>query len=264
MKQLCTLAFLFSFAGNSVVACGPDTDCDVGSRTYRIALPTQTTETSGAIVFAHGFGGSAQGTMNNAGLRTLADDLGVALVALQVATPDWELPFSPRAYDSNGSEEFAYVDSVLADLAAQHDLDTGNVLMTGFSAGGMMTWNLACYRSSSFIGFVPLSGTFWLEVPDDCDSNVAPVYHFHGANDTVVPFEGRQIRNTHQGSVTQTIEMYRDLGGFNASQTIEIGAASCELSANDRGQELGFCTFDGGHSFRRDFIQAAWERLQVE
>lgn len=261
MKFLTLLTFLIGFGASNAQACGTDSDCFVDERSYRIAFPPQSEQVSAAIVFAHGFGGSAQETMNNNQLAILADDLGVALVALQSASVDWELPFSPRAYDSDGSVEFAYVDAVLEDLRTRHNIDTNNMLMTGFSAGGMMTWNLACYRSTSFIGFAPLSGTFWLEEPNNCDADIASVYHFHGDNDTVVPFEGRQIRNTHQGSISQAITMYREHGKFMVSQGLEIGGADCEMFANQDKDELAFCTFEGGHTFRTDFIRATWERL---
>jgi polyhydroxybutyrate depolymerase len=221
----------------------------------------QSEQLSGAIVFAHGFGGSAQGTMNNTNLRTLANDLGVALVALQVASPDWELPFSPRAYDTDGSVEFSYVDAVLDDLLEHHGIRSDSALMAGFSAGGMLTWNLACHRSEKFLGFVPMSGTFWLETPDNCDDTVASVYHFHGSNDAVVPFEGRQIRNTHQGSITDAIAMYRQLGDFNMAEQIWLAGIPCDIATNDNAQEMALCTFQGGHAFRAEYIAAAWERL---
>lgn len=261
-KRNALMTFAFILSGTSSFGCGADTDCPVGDRSYRIALPQTATPDAplGALVFAHGFGGSAQGTMNNTNLRRLADELGIALIALQVDSPDWELPFSPRAYDADGSREFLYVDQVLQDVTARHSVDPGSVMMSGFSAGGMLTWNLACKRSDSFRAFVPMSGTFWLNVPNDCDQPASSVYHFHGDSDGVVPLEGRQIRNTHQGSVTGTLAMYSKLGGFGDHQSLTFGSATCDLKKNTDGIELAFCSFAGGHSFEVDFLRATWAR----
>ena len=45
------------------LACGPDTDCAVGDRTYRIALPEGHDGAApvGALVWAHGYRGTAAG-----------------------------------------------------------------------------------------------------------------------------------------------------------------------------------------------------------
>ena len=48
------------------LACGPDTDCMLGDRHYRIAMPEgQSTDPVGAVVFAHGYRGSAAAVMQN-------------------------------------------------------------------------------------------------------------------------------------------------------------------------------------------------------
>ena len=68
----------------AAVACGPDTDCQIGARHYRIAMPeghdgvTQV----GAIVFAHGYRGSARGVMRNMNMRKMVSEMGLALIAV--------------------------------------------------------------------------------------------------------------------------------------------------------------------------------------
>ncbi|MBT6274228.1 MAG: hypothetical protein HOI95_08855 [Chromatiales bacterium] len=66
----------------SVHACGATSDCVIGARIYRIRMPaTQADDTKvGAIVFAHGYQGSAKGVMCNKGLAQVATKLGVAYV----------------------------------------------------------------------------------------------------------------------------------------------------------------------------------------
>ena len=146
-------------------ACGPDTDCPLGDRHYRIAMPEGHDGVTpvGAIVFAHGYRGSARGVMRNTGLRRMVSDMGLALIAVKSGDEDWVIPNAPRHPDTDGAVEFDYFEAVMGDASLRFALDRTRVMMTGFSAGGMMVWNLACARPDLFAGFAPIAGTFWLD-----------------------------------------------------------------------------------------------------
>lgn len=167
------LAALFPTIGT---ACGVGTDCMVGDRSYRIAMPDGVSA-PGALLYFHGFRGSANGAMRNAGLRRIAHDKGLALIAANGVNGSWNLPGRPGNVHSDGAAEFAYVEAVLADAQAQFGIDPDNIIATGFSAGGMMTWNLVCARSDLLQGAVPMSGTFWEDVPDTCETAPISVIH---------------------------------------------------------------------------------------
>ena len=249
------------FLASPALACGPDTDCALGDRHYRIAMPDGHDGTSevGVIVFAHGYRGSARGVMRNGSLRRLASDMGLALIAVKSSEDDWVLPNSPRRKDVDGAEEFNYLDAVIADADAKFPIETGRMMMTGFSAGGMMTWNMACHRPAMFAGFAPISGTFWLNPPETCASPVANVIHMHGDADPTVPLAGRPIADTHQGDVMESLEMYATYGGFGPAQPRDVGALACKDRTNAQGDILNFCMFEGGHSFRTEYVKFAWD-----
>ena len=244
-------------------ACGADTDCMLGERHYRIAMPEGHDGVTPvpAILFAHGYQGSAAGVMRNGSLRRLATDLGAALIAGKSVGPGWDLPNNPREMDSTGAAEFAYFDAVIADATARFAIDGSRIMATGFSGGGMMVWNLICARSSHFAGFAPIAGTFWLEAPETCEAPVASVIHIHGDADRMVPLDGRVIGPTKQGEVSQALAMYRAFGGFGEAAQTSSGDLRCAQSGNDAGQVLDFCLFSGGHSFRTEHVRHAWERL---
>ncbi|WP_299609412.1 PHB depolymerase family esterase [uncultured Tateyamaria sp.] len=252
-------------ASAPAMACGPDTDCVLGDRHYRIALPEGHDGVTpvGAIVFAHGYRGSAQGTMRNMNMRRMVSDMGLAFVAVKSSGPDWDLPGSPSDMDSTGATEMAYFDAVVDDITTRFRIDPDRIMMSGFSAGGMVTWELACNRPGLFAGFAPVSGTFWQGPPDTCTAP-ASVIHIHGTADRTVPLSGRPIGDTTQGDVAAVLAMYRDLGAFGGVQTSEaLDDLSCQRQDNAAGDVLEFCTFPGGHSFRRSFLSYAWDRLRV-
>jgi polyhydroxybutyrate depolymerase len=134
-------------------------------------------------------------------------------------------------------------------------------MATGFSSGGMLVWNLACARSARFAGFAPVAGTFWLKPPETCETPVASIVHIHGDADKTVPLEGRAIGQTKQGEVDEALAMYGAFGGFGAAEDAMRDDLRCRVQFNDAGDLLEFCLFEGGHSFRTEFVGFAWDRL---
>ena len=244
-------------------ACGPDTDCPVGDRLYRIAMPEgwDGASTVPALVWSHGYRGSAQGVMRNGSIRRMLSEAGFALIAAQGVNGTWDLPYGPRTFDSDGSAEFAYFDAVIADAVANHHVDPDRIIASGFSAGGMVVWNLACSHSGNFAGFVPISGTFWLMPPPACEGSAASLVHIHGTQDKTVPLEGRRIRETKQGQVATSLVAYERFGDFGAAESYEAGPLDCQSRVNPAGAILDLCLFDGGHSFRTEFLKHGLDRL---
>ncbi len=253
-----------AIAALPAAACGTDTDCKLGDRHYRIAMPDGHDGATkvGAIVFAHGYRGSARGAMRNGNFRRMVSDMGLALIAVKSASDDWVLPNSPRRKNIDGSIEFNYMDAVIADASKRFALDTDQMMMTGFSAGGMMVWNMACNRPDMFAGFAPISGTFWLNPPESCAKSVANVIHIHGDDDPTVPLTGRPIADTHQGDVSEALAMYADHGKFGKTTKREAGPLTCGDRKNPDGDMLAFCLFEGGHSFRSEYVRFAWETFK--
>ncbi len=248
---------LYPFAG---LACGAQSDCIMDMGTYRIALPEGTEAPLGAIVFAHGYQGSAKTTMRNKSLIRMATDRGLAFIALDALDEDWDLPNSPGGEPKR--DEMAYLDAVIADAGARFGILPEKSVVTGFSAGGMFTWTAVCERGDAFGGFIPYSGTFWKEPPKGCRAGAANVVHVHGDADRTVPLEGRAIADTRQGSVPDTLAMYRADKGFAGAAMSEVGDMRCERAVNAAGKHLDFCLFAGDHSFPSSRLGAAYDLLQ--
>lgn len=244
-------------AGHGAQACGPETDCVIGTRSYRVVLPEQTP--AGAIVFVHGYRGSAAGVMNNKALTGLADELGIAFVAADAAGPEWQVPGVPSDDAQPGIDEPAYFDAVAADLAARFGIDRAQTVVAGFSSGAMMVWHLACQRGGAFAGYVPMSGTFWEPVPETCPAGAVNLIHYHGAQDPVVPLAGRQIKDARQGDVRAAFEMMVRVGDYRPVTGAAEDGLDCTQRVDDAGHRLELCLFDGKHELRPGNIVRAWQ-----
>lgn len=264
MRFKLMIALVLAVLAPPALACGPETDCMIGARHYRIAMPEghQGVAAVPAIVFAHGYRGTANGVMRNGSLRRLATELGAALIAVQSDGPGWDLPNGPRTLNSDGSAEFAYFDAVLDDATQRFAIDHNRVMATGFSAGGMMVWNLACARPDRFAAFAPIAGTFWKAPPETCADPVASIIHIHGDADKTVPLMGRPIGPTKQGEVPAVLEMYERFGVFGSAESARYEGLACTESTNPTGARLDFCLFSGGHSFRTEHLRHAWEQFE--
>lgn len=257
------LAAVLALTASPALACGPDTDCTVlGDRTYRYYMPEGTTEPVAAFFHAHGFRGSADGAMRNQSLRAMADRLGMAFIAINADADDWNLAYRPRNPQQTEAAEYDYVRAVIEDVTARVALDENRLISTGFSAGGMMTWTLACGMGDTFAGFVPYAGTFWQNIPASCPTPASHLIHIHGDADSTVPFEGRAIASTRQGNVFEALAMYQAHGQFGAEQPATMpNDLHCVMRDNADGLMLNFCTFPGGHSYSTARVEWAIEQI---
>ena len=245
-------------------ACGIDSDCEVGERAYRIAMPEDKVPT-GALIYSHGYKGSAAAAMRNKALIAFAHEQGLALVATKSASDDWLIPGVPEDPNADGQVELEYYDAVIVDLADRHGIDTDRLVATGFSAGGMMVWTLACHRGDAFAAFIPVAGTFWEPVPEICPSYPVSLVHIHGTEDKIVPIEGRSIKTTRQGHVLVAIDRLVETADYeDRVREISANGLSCKAGRAPGGQVVALCTHPGGHSLKMDHLRTGMDILRTE
>lgn len=264
LSRLVAAAGLLALSsGTPSFACGPDSDCRLGDRHYRIRMPASHDGTTpiGAIVFAHGYRGNDREAMQSEDFAATAAQLNVAIISGKSAFLGWSLPGAPSEGKQEKVDELAYWDRVIEDAAGRFPIDRKRLLATGFSAGGMMVWNLACHRSTSFAGFAPIAGTFWSPLPPTCTTPPASLVHVHGDADSTVPLQGRRVRNTRQGAVPSAVAMYSAYGKFAPAAEFSKSDLRCTGQHNQRGDILNFCLFKGGHTLNVSHILAAWQML---
>lgn len=237
-------------------ACGKDSDCVVEGGTYRIALP----EGAGpfpAILFFHPWQGTAEGVMRNGSLLGQAAARGIAVIAPQGVDKSWSFPGSP----SRDRDEFAFVDAVLADVEARFPIEMDRIMVSGFSVGASMVWNLACYRGARFAGFAPVAGAYWDPVPETCPSPVPVLIHVHGTADRTVPIRGRGIGIHRQSDLYESLAQWEQQGGCELPNTARRDALLVCRQVSCGGGMLELCLHDGGHSIRTEWVIRAWEEL---
>jgi len=259
--RIALLPALLAFAPVPARACGPDTDCHTGDRTWRIRMPPASPGGAriGAVMLLHGHRDTAANMMAQAALGAALSDAGVALVAPQSAGPGWSLPNGPGGPPTR--DEAADMLRIAEDAAARFPIDRGRFLVAGFSAGGMLAWHIACQAGPAFAGYAPLAGTFWAPVPEACPAAPATILHSHGTDDPVVPIAGRAIREARQGDVTEAIRRYAAFGRFGPPVEHRVPGLDCARRSNAEGRVLELCLHPGGHELRAADVMRAWRAL---
>ena len=177
------LAIIFN--SSWAFACGQQTDCNIGDRTYRIFVPDsfEKNSESGALIHLHGYRGTANGVMRNKALISLVTNLNIPLIAPKSKGPDWNFPNSPSYDGSSNNNELEFFEALIDDVVNQFGISRDKLIISGFSSGGMAVWYLACYQGDRYSAYIPLSGTFWGDIPDSCKHGA--LIHYHGSKDNL-------------------------------------------------------------------------------
>lgn len=129
-----------------------------------------------------------------------------------------------------------------------------------------MAWLLACAAGDRLSGMVSVAGALRRPNATDCTGlKGLPILQIHGFGDGQVPFEGRAIRNWHQGSVWDALERARVVNGCRSNpDRVEIDEAyrsrvwdvSCDTGA------VRLDAHDGGHGLPRGWTARARDFLE--
>lgn len=243
----------------SVEGCPAEQGCQVEGGRYRLILPDSAPPGAprAALMFFHGWQGSAEETVADPGLRALAARLGIALIAPDGAGRTWSYPGSPGRH----RDEFAFVGRVLDDVAARFPVDPRRIMASGFSQGGSMVWYLACRMPERFRAFAPVAGAFWEPLPPACAGPRPAMVHTHGTADATVPLAGRALRGGYrQGDIFRSLAILdpQARAVTVADFATSPDALSC-LPLNAAGTApLELCLHPGGHVVDPAWIERAW------
>lgn len=253
-------------------ACPGADPCAVDGGRYYARVPDGWDGTSPlpTALYFHGWQGTGAGVMGNAPRTAAFTDRGILLIAPDGAERSWSHQGSP----TRARDEHVFLSTVLDDVQARWPVDPDRLWATGFSQGGSMVWDLACFLGDRFAAFVPVAGGFWRPMPERCPSGPVALMHIHGLSDGVVPLEGRGIRNDtwHQGDIFGGMETLRAANGCRANpsafQTVTVGEATLhcrtwDASVCESGVPLRLCLHAGGHSYPPEWTDLGWDWVRA-
>ena len=237
----------------AAATCAEDlTDCyAVEGGEYLVDVPADWNgeDALPALVYFHPYSGSADSSRAKSWMAEAAER-GYLVIFPDGLSGTWSHVGSP----SDARDELAFLDAVLADAAERWPL--GPLHTAGFSQGGSMSWDAACYRGERFTTAFPIAGAFWEPLPATCS---APLHfrHTHGTADSVVPLEGRAIGDSQQGDVLEGIAVWRAVNGCaeEPDRTEEGASGSCQIwESCTSGRTVTLCLHGGGHEIPEGWL----------
>ena len=254
------VALLIALPSLAFAQCGPDAPCEIDGGSYHMLVPDEVSENAPALVFFHGHNATG-GMIFRGGIRSDFAEAGYVVIAPNGTPIEGRKTLRWAGREGSTRDDVDFTLAVIEDAKARTSIDPDRIYVAGFSAGGSMAWLMACKAAAPFAGFASISGA--LRQPNDtADCPNAPVrfLQIHGFGDNQVPFEGRGIRDWHQGSVWDSLSLAR---GANQCRShpdrIDIGDRfRCRMWDDSCAEgAITFCEHDGGHGLPRGWTVMA-------
>ncbi|MGB0505708.1 MAG: alpha/beta hydrolase family esterase [Pikeienuella sp.] len=266
MNRLIILISALLFFPAYANACNVEAPCTVAGGDYMLSAPLEWDGEAPlpAMIWYHGHNSSAASAMRSASLKVDFVDRGWLLIAPNGApragsgVRGW--PARPDLEDLR--DDMALTFAVLEDVKQTYPIDEDALIVAGFSAGGSMAWMMGCYHGSKFRAVVSVAGALRRPNPEICPDMVQRALHFHGFADKQVPFEGRSIRDWHQGSVQETLGLFRRSHGCRSQpDAIDAKGDWRQREWSSCAGGLSYREHDGGHGLPKGWTSMAREWL---
>ena len=243
--------------------CGPEAPCEIDGGDYHLMFPKgwDGVTPMPALIFFHGFRSSGKSVFKSGSLKRDFGGAGYLVIAPNGAKRDGsDIRSWPARPDAKWRDDVGFTMDVLADAMTRAPIDRDRVYVSGFSAGGSMAWMIACYRGAAFAGFAPVAGALRRPISEDgCPGGSVRLLQVHGFSDGQVPFEGRGIRDWHQGDLFESFALARAANQCRSNpDDFEIGERFwCREWKSCAEGGLKMCLHPGGHGMPRGWSALA-------
>lgn len=166
-------------------------------------------DSSYALLFAlHGFTQDANTIMDYSEFNSLAEEHGFIVVYPNGINRAW----NTQSGFPGGStaDDVGFISQLIDLLSAEQNINIGRIYACGLSAGGFMSYILACELQDQIRAIASVAGTYSPAALNTCQPDRPfPILHIHGTADLIVP-EGGNIVSV---SVEETLLFWRNQNG---------------------------------------------------
>ena len=164
-------------------------------RTYHLFKPLDVESVPLVIAF-HANVTSGKALQTESHLDRVATENGFAVVFPNSAELYWDDGRVEAGLISPEGEidDLGFIDALIDELAAEHDIDPDQVYLTGIGSGGGMVHRLACETPERFAGMAVVGASMWdymFELCPEESTASLDTLMIHGTHDIVYPVQGR-------------------------------------------------------------------------
>jgi polyhydroxybutyrate depolymerase len=192
-------------------------------RNYRLFIPKSY---SGAplplVVALHGSASTGAQTERLTGFDKLGDEKGFAVVYPEGLERLWRYN---EILDRKGVDDPGFIVALVDKLVQARIANPKRVYATGISNGAYLSNMLGARYADRFAAIAPVAGTL-MRMPFDRlkPSRAVPVVYFHGTEDGVVGYDGKDVFSHHKMSLSaeELVRWWAEHDGCDAAKDPKI------------------------------------------
>ncbi|MDB5219010.1 MAG: hypothetical protein JWO86_6937 [Myxococcaceae bacterium] len=223
---------------------------DGKARTYDLHVPPgyDATKRTPLVFLFHGY------TMTAAQIATATHFAATADARGYIAAFPTGIGTSFNAGDCCGQalsdmvDDVSFTRAMITSVAGDYCVDAKRTFASGFSNGGFLSYLLACELSDEIAAVASVSGGLRVDAAACKPKRPVPLFHVHGTNDFVVPYDGGGAGNAKPVSVS--IDAFKTINGCAAGAGAVVFTkddVSCtKWSGCTAGADVELCTVTGG------------------
>lgn len=139
------------------------------------------------VILLHGHSGNSGVVVSEGGWKQAIIEHRFLVLAPEGVSQSWNAGGCCRMSTALGTDDVAYLDALVQDMAKRPQVDPARISMVGNSNGGMMTYRYLCRHADRIAAAVIVEGT---NVAGCEPSAPLPLLHVAGTADRVVPYDG--------------------------------------------------------------------------
>ena len=151
----------------------------VSGRDIHVYAPSDLKAKSPLLISCHGMDQDPNYQQSNTHWETVADTASFVVVYPRGGT-------GMSTWDISGDKDTKWVEQIIDQMQKDYDIDTKRVYLSGFSMGGMFTYNAMSKIANKIAAFAPTSGTNVMGASKA--QRPVPIIHPHGTTDDVLQY----------------------------------------------------------------------------
>ena len=156
----------------------------VSGRDIHVYAPSGLKAKSPLLISCHGMNQDPNYQQENTHWEAVADTAGFVVVYPRGGT-------EMSTWDISGNKDTKWMTEIIAQMVKDYDIDEKRVYLSGFSMGGMFTYNAMSKIADKIAAFAPTSGTNVMGASRA--QRPVPIIHPHGTSDDILYYN--QVEN---------------------------------------------------------------------